>query len=445
MFHHRFSSFEFFSVIAASTLGIVLLGSRANAQLVAVVEDDYESYATGVPDTPVAPYDFSTTNIATEVVAGAGVDGSNALRIRYDVADQVTHNAGIRYNLPAMNNESSNLSKYTLSFDVALGAGSVTTGFFQNRIEMFVPGTNPAQQQGWPIDYNLLTPGDVDADTPGAYQHYEYTLDTGPPIFDGNVQVDPTSDNFDFAFVFLGFPSTVTATNTVFIDNLKIEIAPPPVVDLTLLVNKDTEEIKIRNDSANPVSFDYYAIESSQNALDPAGWNSLDEQDRDFGLATDFNGNGTVDSPDLADWASSYGVDDGGDADRDGDTDGSDFLAWQSEFGNMPGPTNGWIEAGGSTAAKIGELFLDGATVLGPGEEVSLGAAYNKSVFGTADGDLVFNVSTGESTALGLGSVVYESGAAVAVPEPGAIVLWLGTLSVFSCKRRRRNERRSPM
>ncbi|MEM8945201.1 MAG: DUF1559 domain-containing protein [Planctomycetota bacterium] len=43
----------------------------------------------------------------------------------------------------------------------------------------------------------------------------------------------------------------------------------------------------------------------------------------------DFDRSGTVTAADLDSWQTSYAVDGSADADRDGDTDGSDFLAWQ--------------------------------------------------------------------------------------------------------------------
>lgn len=51
-------------------------------------------------------------------------------------------------------------------------------------------------------------------------------------------------------------------------------------------------------------------------------------------LAADFDGDGTVDDADLAEWqeASNMGTA-GGDADGDMDTDGADFLIWQQQLG----------------------------------------------------------------------------------------------------------------
>jgi hypothetical protein len=56
-------------------------------------------------------------------------------------------------------------------------------------------------------------------------------------------------------------------------------------------------------------------------------------------LTADFNGDGSVDSDDLTEWKTAFGLppDAGGDADGDGDSDGADFLAWQRELGSGAG------------------------------------------------------------------------------------------------------------
>lgn len=58
----------------------------------------------------------------------------------------------------------------------------------------------------------------------------------------------------------------------------------------------------------------------------------------DYLLAADFDDNGAVAEADLHVWQAGYGLSSDairkeGDADRDGDVDGRDFLRWQSEFG----------------------------------------------------------------------------------------------------------------
>ena len=64
-------------------------------------------------------------------------------------------------------------------------------------------------------------------------------------------------------------------------------------------------------------------------------------------FSADFNGDGTVDGDDLADWQTGYGsqsaehVD--GDADGDGDVDGQDFLIWQQQVGSSA-PLNAVVQ-----------------------------------------------------------------------------------------------------
>lgn len=65
---------------------------------------------------------------------------------------------------------------------------------------------------------------------------------------------------------------------------------------LSLVVNTVTGETILRNPTDNPIAFNYYIIESEGQALDSVGWNSLDEQGYDAGLAGDFNNSSTVDA-----------------------------------------------------------------------------------------------------------------------------------------------------
>jgi hypothetical protein len=52
-------------------------------------------------------------------------------------------------------------------------------------------------------------------------------------------------------------------------------------------------------------------------------------------LVGDYDGDAAVGAGDLARWAIGFGVDDKGDQDADGDTDGRDFLYWQRSHGNI--------------------------------------------------------------------------------------------------------------
>lgn len=339
---------------------------------------------------------------------------------------------GSKWDITLSGNTSTDPALYTISFDIR----NVQGDWDPIGLQLFVlteeqtgaddngygaAPVNFTQADGWThVEYNLA---DLDV---GWWQGQEWVLNKQRWSLE----------------LGMPWPGQEVASGTTFeqvwlMDNLRIELQPPPMVDLTLVVNKTTEEIKIRNDSAAPVSFDYYNIESGQNALDPVGWNSLDDQDHDTGLPTDYNGNNIVDGADLTEWQSSFGVDAGADANGDGVSNGADFLAWQTSLGESPTAADGWIEAGGSRAGIIGELFLNGASMLNPGEELSLGAAYDSSIFGAADGDLIFNVSTGESTALGVGAVVYESGSSVGpVPEPSSCVLAVGTVALIAALQR---------
>jgi len=55
-------------------------------------------------------------------------------------------------------------------------------------------------------------------------------------------------------------------------------------------------------------------------------------------LTADFDGDGDVDSNDLAQWIGDFGLNSNSDADSDADSDGADFLTWQRQYGGDPGP-----------------------------------------------------------------------------------------------------------
>jgi hypothetical protein len=87
-------------------------------------------------------------------------------------------------------------------------------------------------------------------------------------------------------------------------------------------------------------------------------------------MGADFNGDGVVDLADLAILESNIGITMGatplqGDADRDGDVDGDDFLIWQRTLGPVPGGGSGSHvgltnvpEPGGLAIALTGLLAL---------------------------------------------------------------------------------------
>ena len=210
-----------------------------------------------------------------------------------------------------------------------------------------------------------------------------------------------------------------------------------PSPKLTVVVNKQTGATVLKNTSAEPITFDYYEINSPDadgpggapgGALNVAGWNSLSDQNIDAGLPADFNGVGGVNGDDLTVWKNSFGVNANGDANNDGKTDGADFLAWQQQFGQTSGEGDSWDESGGSGNTVLAELFLNGATTLAPGAQLSLGNAFNPAVFGAGvDGNLTFKYSLQGAPGLSDGGVSYvTTGPATAVPEPASLLMAAG-------------------
>lgn len=136
-------------------------------------------------------------------------------------------------------------------------------------------------------------------------------------------------------------------------DALADMVFGPDVVGATAIpsieVNKSTGAITLKNNAAAPVKLEYYSIASAAGALKTSTWSSLDDQN--------------------------YNAVDG------------------SDVGSTPGdtPGEGWDEAGGSNANQLIELFLGAAgSTLAPNATLNLGSAYNTSIFGGANGDLVF-------------------------------------------------------
>lgn len=116
-------------------------------------------------------------------------------------------------------------------------------------------------------------------------------------------------------------------------------------------VDKDTGTITLKNNASAPINLEYYSIASDGGALLTSGWNSLDDQN--------------------------YNAADGSDpGSTAGDSDGE-----------------GWDAAGGSDAQELVELFLgESGSILAANDTLELGSAYNTSIFGAADGDLVFQL-----------------------------------------------------
>jgi hypothetical protein len=230
-----------------------------------------------------------------------------------------------------------------------------------------------------------------------------------------------------------------TANSGAMLDSFSLIQSSPPTT-LRIVVNTTTGVTRLQNGSAAPITFDYYVIESAGGALNPTSWTSLDDQNIDSGLPADFDNSGAVNGADLTLWKGDFGLNADSDADGDGDSDCNDFLAWQRQVGQSPGPVDGWGEAGGSSTALLAELFVNGATTLAAGAELNLGTAFNPATFGAGNnGDLTFQFSS-PGGGLQLGTVSYVTAAtpaAAAVPEPSALAV-AGALGAVGLAARRR-------
>jgi hypothetical protein len=122
------------------------------------------------------------------------------------------------------------------------------------------------------------------------------------------------------------------------IDEIRIGDSFQDVVSRTLLpemitleVNTVTGAITLSGGETDSFTFNYYQLTSPGGSLNPAGWNSLADQD--------YDGNGPAD-----------------------------------------GSGNGWEEGGGVNPGVLAEAYLLGSSATTPGETVSLGNAYDTAV-----------------------------------------------------------------
>ena len=140
--------------------------------------------------------------------------------------------------------------------------------------------------------------------------------------------------------------------------------------------------------------------------------------------AANFDGDIDVDGDDLAVWAASLGVDDGGDADGDGDTDGADFLIWQRQF--APYTLTADFDFSAAVDAVDLAIWKD---------------SFGRSLGGDADGDGDTDGTDFLALQRQLAGFAGLAAAATSasVPEPSSLCLtaWLITVAMIGARRPR--------
>ncbi|WP_197524940.1 LamG-like jellyroll fold domain-containing protein [Botrimarina hoheduenensis] len=135
------------------------------------------------------------------------------------------------------------------------------------------------------------------------------------------------SPAFDPAGDFIGLLDDFRLYDTA-LNDAEIGDLASAVAALVIDVDPTSGGIAIRNPSDQPIALGYYELTSASGALSPTGWASLQAQDR-------------------------------------------------SGFGAATGLGDGWERLGTPSSNLLAEGYLSDESVLGPGQSLPLGAAYN--------------------------------------------------------------------
>lgn len=162
-------------------------------------------------------------------------------------------------------------------------------------------------------------------------------------IADGDFNGDNTIDSEDFDILRSYW---LTEAGLATLGSSEILVLPEldpntgvPYLDATLLNPANFDgDLDVDSDDLE-ILWASYGVDDGGDLNDDGETSGTDflEWQRQFQLYTltsDFNYNGMADAGDGEIWENSYGTNLGGDADRDGDTDGVDFLLWQIERAN---------------------------------------------------------------------------------------------------------------
>jgi beta-xylosidase len=189
-----------------------------------VLSDNFDAHSLGAFG---SVYNFGSGGNVTSTIVAPGAGGAGrALQLSGNITNGVSENAGV--NSPVYvpsNNADANLSDYTLSFDLAITHGA-NTGF---SVVLNIFGTGAASGSSYTVPIGQNTVG-------GGFQHFSVNLGTLPTGYQVPA-LDPTSSQYSFQLLFLGYNAGVTATpETIELDNLQITVVsntypypnPPP-------------------------------------------------------------------------------------------------------------------------------------------------------------------------------------------------------------------------
>ena len=245
----------------------------------------------------------------------------------------------------------------------------------------------------------------------------------------------------DVISVSVGDATAFTST----IAGVVFDVAEP--YPLKAVVNTATGNISFVNDSPSgqSASIQGYTISSPSGDLNPAEWNSLQDQGYDggntdphdgigfeeIGVDADFDGSGDVTGGDFLDWQRGHGTSGNSTTVADGDADGSlavdgaDLVVWERQLG-----------VGSGSESQVGEFRLDGNSSVANGASLDLGQLFTP---GGAE-NLEFQISLGSSViTLDSSRIEYISSvSAAAVPEPGSAMLAVAAMLMTACSTQRR-------
>jgi hypothetical protein len=215
------------------------------------------------------------------------------------------------------------------------------------------------------------------------------------------------------------FATPVTFGPDGYIDLVDVRVTDAINDLLYVEVNTSNGQVRLKNNSGDPVRIDYYEIKVPGSG----------------GLTGDYNGDGEVDAADYVVW-------------RTTNINGQQgYNDWRANFGNAAnslnatawnslqeqnlagfpagnGTGNGWEQGGGSSGSVLSESYLTGNSIVANGANINLGTAFNVGSPQNLEFRYVVVPDDGSPSELLRGFVRYvTSGAAASVPEPSSVLV----------------------